>query len=182
MDISQIVKLCSRSWCLKALSLMAAGVPARISPVAHAAGCGRTAMTASFEHLLDLGLLQRSPGHGHPLRPEFQLSARGRATAAWALGLEAHLESEEDWQLVRRSWTLPVLSQLTAEQRFSELRRSLAPVSDRALTLALVELAEAGWVERKVDVVSAPPAVRYAAVGQARRIVAHLKTFPTQSQ
>lgn len=177
--MDRLVKLCARSWTLKALVLIAGGVPARISPVAHAAGCGRTAMTASFETLLALGLLVRASGHGHPLRPEFSFSPQGRSVAEWALVLDGYLDGDDDWQRVRRSWTLPLLSLLTVERRFGALRRALSPVSDRSLSLALAELTEYGWIERRVDGSSTPPSVRYAATARVRCLVEHLDTFPT---
>ena len=180
MDSSLLVKLCSRSWCLTALALITSGVPARISPVAHAAGSGRTAMTASFEHLLELGLLVRSPGHGHPLRPEFMLDAHGRAIGDWALQLETCLDGDGDRRRVRRAWTLPILGELAERRRFNELRRALAPITDRALTLALADLADVGWVERTVEATASPPTVRYGTVGKGTEITRLLQAFPSR--
>jgi len=93
MDKKRIVKLCSRSWSLTALGLMADGVSGRVSPLAAAAGCGRTSMGASVEHLVDLGLLERNPGHGHPLRPEYRFTEQGAYVADWALELDSIVKS-----------------------------------------------------------------------------------------
>ena len=56
MDNIYLVKLCSRTWSLYALHLIAGGVPARVSPLAAAAGCGRTAMGSAVAQLVDMGL------------------------------------------------------------------------------------------------------------------------------
>ncbi len=165
-----LVKLCSRRWCLTALALIASGVHTRVSPVAHAAGCGRTAMTASFERLLELGLMVRSPGHGHPLRPEFMLSTEGREIAKWALQLETRIVDNVDRRRVRRAWALPILSELHEPRRFNELRKALKPITDRALTLALTDCVDAGWIERIVDADTSPPAVSYRAIGKGAEI------------
>ncbi len=180
MDKTLFVKLCSRRWSLTALALIASGVQARVSPVAHAAGCGRTAMTASFERLLELGLMVRSPGHGHPLRPEFMLSAEGREIAKWALQLETLLDDDVDRRRVRRAWTLPILFELNEPRRFNELRKALKPITDRALTLALTDCVDAGWIERIVDAETSPPAVSYRAIGKGADISGLLEAFPNR--
>ena len=59
MNKQRLVNLCSRSWALTALHLMARGESGRISPLAAAAGCGRNSMSASVEHLVVLGLLEK---------------------------------------------------------------------------------------------------------------------------
>ncbi len=137
-------------------------------------------MTASFEHLLELGLLVRSPGHGHPLRPEFVFSAEGREIARWALQLEACLEGNDDRRRVRRAWTLPILNLLVEGRRFNQLRRALVPITDRALTLALADLVDAGWAERTVEAASSPPAVSYRSIGKGAEIAGLLEVFPNR--
>ena len=174
-----LVKLCSRRWCLTALASIVSGVQARVSPVAHAAGCGRTAMTASFERLLELGLMVRSPGHGHPLRPEFMLSAEGREIAKWALQLETRID-DDDRRRVRRAWTLPILFELDEQRRFNELRKALKPITDRALNLALKDCVDAGWVERIVDAGTSPLAVSYRAIGKGAEVSVLLEGFPNR--
>ena len=110
MDKHQLVNLCSRTWSLTALSLIAHGVSCRVSPLAAAAGCGRTSMSASVEHLISLGLLERNPGHGHPLRPEYRLTPGGVYVAEWAKGLINLVKSDQDQSLLRNKWSLPLIS------------------------------------------------------------------------
>ena len=42
-------------------------------------GLSRSMLTASLTQLIEAGWLQRNPGHGHPLRPEYVLTDAGRA-------------------------------------------------------------------------------------------------------
>ena len=37
-----------------------------------------------MDHLIELGLLERNPGYGHPLRPAFRLTELGRTVATLA--------------------------------------------------------------------------------------------------
>lgn len=177
MDKHELVKLCSRSWSLTALGLMADGVPGRTSPLAAAAGCGRTAMNGSISHLVDLGLLERNPGYGHPLRPEFRLTANGEDIAKWASTLVLIVQGRADRRLLRSKWSLPLISCLPKETRYSDLRRQLFPVSDRALSLCLGQLTERHWISRQVSAEKSPPAVSYHLSGTGSTVHRHLNVI-----
>jgi DNA-binding HxlR family transcriptional regulator len=111
----------------------------------------------TLTYLQDERLVARNPGYGHPLRPEYVLTASGRAVAPRAQRLVRAIAGREDVGL--KKWSLPVLAQLTEPRRFSELRAAL-PVTARALALALAELESAGLVRRSVTE-DRPPQTRY---------------------
>ena len=177
MDKTELVKLCSRSWALTVLSLMANGVPGRTSPLAAAAGCGRTAIQASVMHLLDLGLLDKNPGHGHPLRAGYLLTRRGLQIAHWSARLHSIVEPGADQLVLRSKWSLPLISCLPVETRYGELRRQLSPVTDRALSLCLKELTQRQWIARSVKADVAPPAVSYRLANAGSRVYGHLQSL-----
>ncbi len=179
MDKQWLVNLCTRGWSLKALALLADGCPARVSPLAVAAGCGRTAMGDTFKHLVALGLLQRNPGYGHPLRPEYRLTTIGEAVAAWAISLDRLLPEPEDNQIVRSKWALPVISALDSNKRYSAVRKKLSPVSDRALSQCFSRLAQRHWIERIVCADSAPPAVSYRTLDLGAAVHQHVLLLPS---
>jgi DNA-binding HxlR family transcriptional regulator len=178
MDNQFLVKLCSRTWALTSLRLIAQGTSARVSPLAAAAGCGRTAMSASVAHLIELGLLEKNPGYGHPMRPEFRLTAAGEAVAAWAADLYSMVDGEHDRSILRGKWSLPLLSCLPQQTRYSELRRELAPVSDRALSNCLGQLTERNWVARVVSTDTSPPSVSYCAIDAGLILHRQLRQLP----
>ena len=168
MDINDLVKLTSKAWSLTILSLMHEGVPGRQGPLLAASGASRTAFAQSLAHLTEIGMLERNPGHGHPLRPEFRLTARGLLAAALARRI-TELSRPEDRDLMRRCWTVPVLTTLRGPVRYGDIRRGLPDITDRALSSSLKSLEERDWVERKVDGAARPPRSLYLAVncGQA---------------
>ena len=157
------------------MALLAEGHTARVSPVAHALGAGRTPISTTFAHLVDMELLARNQGHGHPLRPEFALTDFGHITAQWALGLRDQVNDQNDWQLLRRSWTLPVLRLTDDASRYARLRASLAPITDRALSLSLKVMQNRGWLDREVATEIMPPQVSYVATGPARILMPALR-------
>lgn len=163
MDKKEFVKLCSRRWSIKALALINGGCTARVSPLADAAGCGRTAMADSINNLIALNLLERNPGYGHPLRPEFRLTQRGTRAAHWSEELIKQAAQPEDQAVIQGKWSLPVMSCLSDHSRFNQLKDELAPITDRSLSLSLNQLQTANWIERRVIAEQYPPLVHYQA-------------------
>jgi len=146
----------------------------RISPITHYFSASRTSISAAVEHLIKLKLLRKNAGHGHPLRPAFVLTKKGRAVAEWAVELDKQLEPT-DWTIARRTWVLPIVREVIPECRFGELRSKLNPVTDRALSETLKTLGKHQWLDRLVDADVAPPSVTYSPQGMGKIIVPVLK-------
>lgn len=158
------IRLCSKAWTLRILSYLGQGRDARISPLAHELATGRTAISASMEYLIVLGYVQRTSGHGHPLRPAFELTNKGAAVASWAIELDEIL-SPDSWEIAARSWSLPIMRLTDSQPRFGRLRSELKPVTDRALSQTLKVLTQREWVTRAVNGEATPPEVSYSPSG-----------------
>lgn len=114
-------------------------------------GVGRSTLKRCLDSLIDLGLVRRNPGYGHPLRPEYLLTARGKDCGDACLALWRRLKKRSEEQAGFNKWSLPLVAALGSRQRrFGELRQALPGISPRALTLSLKELEELGWVRREV--------------------------------
>ncbi|KIC26365.1 MULTISPECIES: winged helix-turn-helix transcriptional regulator [unclassified Leisingera] len=163
MDIKAFVNITSKAWALPILSCLHSGVAGRQAPLLAATGAGRTAFAQSMDHLIEIGLIERNPGYGHPLRPEFRLTQLGIAAAAIAHKIR-DVSAEEDQPLLRRSWTLPILTSLHTPSHFSEIKRNLPAITDRALSQSLKSMEARSWVCRSVDGAARPPRSIYYAV------------------
>lgn len=163
MDIKLFVNITSRAWALPILAKMHEGVAGRQTTLLGATGASRTAFAQSMGHLIEIGLLERNPGHGHPLRPEFRLTSVGVSAAALASTIQA-VTGRYDQDLLRRAWTLPVLTTLHRANHFNDIRRSLSPITDRALSQSLRVMEERNWVSRDVNNAARPPRSIYSAV------------------
>lgn len=157
------VNVTSRAWAIPILSSLHSGVAGRQAPLLSATGASRTAFAQSMDHLIELGLLERNPGYGHPLRPELRLTSLGKSVAAIADKIR-DVSTEEDWPLLRRSWTLPVLTTLHRPSHFIDIKRHLPMITDRALSQSLKSMEARNWVCRSVDGVARPPRSIYSAV------------------
>ena len=164
MNIETIVKVTSRAWSLDILASLYSGVPGRQAPLLSSIGASRTAFTSSLAHLVELGLLVRNPGHGHPLRPEYQLTPEGVEISRIAGKLVRVVPSDREFAALRRTWTLPVLTVIQVPRRFTEIKSDLLSITDRALSKSLDQLQELNWLTREVDVSGRPPRPTYQAV------------------
>lgn len=170
MDISLLVKVAARAWSLPILAHIAEGVPCRPAPLVAATGAGRTAFSASLAHLIELGLLERNPGHGHPLRPEFRLTALGEEMAGIASRIVSLAGDGPEAPLLRRAWTVPVLAVTARPRVFTDIRTQIAPITDRALSQSLQQLEDREMVRRDVDLAARPPRPSYVAVNLGAEI------------
>ncbi|MDP5219726.1 winged helix-turn-helix transcriptional regulator [Ruegeria sp. 2205SS24-7] len=170
MDIEMLVKITSRAWSLSILALLHEGAPGRQAPLLAETGAGRTAFALSLAHLKALGLLERNPGHGHPLRPEFRLTPKGVAIATVAARIRAIVPGQQESALLRRAWSVPVLAVGHRPRYFSEMKGALMPITDRALSQSLQQLRAHQWIERDIDTSQHPPRPLYQTVNTGAAI------------
>lgn len=180
MNIEVFVNTTSRAWAIPILSSLHAGISGRQAPLLAATGASRTAFAQSMDHLISIGLLERNPGYGHPLRPEFRLTELGVSAAALANRIQS-VTAERDQDLLRRSWTLPVLTAIHRPSHFNDIKRNLRTISDRALSQSLKTMEMRSWVHRHIDEAARPPRSIYCAVntgGLISNVAASEISFP----
>ncbi|MEM7424659.1 MAG: winged helix-turn-helix transcriptional regulator [Pseudomonadota bacterium] len=170
MDINFIVNLTSKAWALNILALMHSGVSGRQAPLLAATSASRTSFAASLDHLIRLGLLEKNPGHGHPLRPEFRLTEAGANAAQTASRIVGAVPDESEFAILRRSWPVPILALTAERQRYSALKSGLVKITDRALSNSLRMLEERKWLKREIDTSERAPFPTYQAVNTGRMV------------
>lgn len=133
-------------------------------------GISRSMLAAVLDQLLAKGWLERNPGHGHPLRPEYVLTDSGRPVAAWC---ERVMEEKRSLGLDGKPlgrWALPLVGRLDRRwERFSWIEAQLAPISPRSLSLGLKQLLEVRLVERRLED-SFPPRPLYGLSGRGQQL------------
>ena len=108
-------------WAPPALALVDERGGARFVELQRQLGVGRESLRRALDALLELELVRRNPGYGHPLRPEYVVTDAGRHAARMCAAVLA----AGDADLLLRKWSVPTLARLDGPRRFSELRSAL---------------------------------------------------------
>lgn len=133
-------------------------------------GASRGSIQRTLGALIENGLVARNPGYGHPMRPEYILTAKGRELSPVCVEVVQRLERLGIEDLGLRKWSLPVAHALSiVGGRFNRIRSVLAGVTPRALSAALRDLQMAGLVERLL-VDDTPPRTEYRLTRRGRRL------------
>lgn len=170
-DPSSLIDLCHHRWGIPILAeLQRSAGGAKFIAIQSALGLSRDALSRTLGGLMDLDLVLRNPGYGHPMRPEYLLSPSGEDAGPASLILWGAIKGERMEATAGRKWSLPVLWALSrGAERFSSAQRSLYTITPRALTLALRDLETEECVVREVTD-ERPPGVRYSLTDRGRRI------------
>lgn len=146
-----LIQLGSHRWLIPLLADLAAHRGARFVELIHRLGLPRDSLTRTLDAAASIGWVQRNPGHGHPLRPEYILTQAGQAAAARAATIAAAQDAIGLPRGATTRWSLPLVAGIGAgHDRFNALSRWLAPATPRALSQGLTALGEHGLVRREV--------------------------------
>ena len=165
MTTQELIELFHHRWAAPALALLGERGGARFVELQRRLDVGRESLVRALDALVGGGLVRRNEGYGHPLRPEYVLTAKGRRAAPTATGVVG----VGDADTLLRKWSVPVLAELRDARRFSELSTALTGVTPRALALALQDLEAAGYLLRVVQA-TRPPSTHYRPKARGRRV------------
>jgi DNA-binding HxlR family transcriptional regulator len=166
MSTVELVDLFHHRWAAPALALLDERGGARFVELQRRLGVTRESLSRALDALIALGYVRRNEGYGHPLRPEYLITAPGRE----ASGLAGRVSRSRARDTLLRKWSVPVLAELSEPRRFSELRASLPGITPRALALALRDLEAARLVRREV-LPTRPPSTVYRPTGRADAVL-----------
>ncbi len=133
-------------------------------------GASRGSLQRTLAAMIDASLVARNPGYGHPMRPEYILTASGNQVARACVKLVEKLKRLGVEDVGLKKWSLPVAHALAAAGgRFNRVRTVLGEVTPRALSAALLDLQKADLVERML-VDDNPPRTEYQLTSTGRSL------------
>jgi DNA-binding HxlR family transcriptional regulator len=175
MATAHVAALFRRRWIVPVLAELSRRDGAKFVTLAHATGASAGALRATLDELRDRGWVLPNPGYGHPLRPEYVLSAPGARVAGRCVALDDLLHDTDVRDVALRRWPMPVLHAIGRRRvRFSVISGRVGAITDRALSLSLQDLTAVDLVERRI-VDDRPPVPIYAATGAGRELVPALQ-------
>ena len=166
----QLSELLHCKWSLPVLSAMSGrGNQAKFVTIQKELSIARNSLKRSLEYLIQLGLVKPNEGYGHPLRPEYLLTSRGRKIAPACGHLLRKSENLGVTEVSLKKWSLPVLLALTSETRFNHLQSEITHVTPRALANTLQELVQFKLSKRSI-VDRLPPFTEYSLTKSGRHL------------
>lgn len=160
-SLTDVVALARYRWIVPVLADLHSRRGARFVEMLNNLGIARESLSRTLEAGLEAGWLMRNYGHGHPLRPEYLLTAEGErlggaclavVTIQAALGLPPAALSR---------WSLPIVRLLLEGlTRFSQFEGALPEANPRGLTQSLKSLSSQSLITRKI-VDDYPPRAEY---------------------
>ena len=122
----------------------------------------RDSLNRTLKALAEYQWVTKNPGYGHPMRPEYILTADGARIAPICNALITELEELDISQVALNKWSLPLMTEICqGGNRFSDLKKRFDQITPRALTQALKLLTSHNVIERSVDADQYPPRVEY---------------------
>jgi DNA-binding HxlR family transcriptional regulator len=170
----RLADLCHHRWAIPVVAELHLRKGAKFVTLRNVLGVSPDSLRRTLEALAERGLVERNPGYGHPMRPEWILTMAGRRLGPPCVAVHRGSRRLGIDGAAARKWTLPVLLALRGGvARFSEVERALPAVTARALTRTLRDMEAAGMVRREV-LPSRPPAVTYRVETRARSLLPDL--------
>ena len=170
-EASKLIALFHHKWSAGILAELARTGGTRVVVLRNRLGASPQAIAAALEQLVQMGLILPNPGYGHPLRPEYVLTAEGQAAAGACARIASSTQRLGLPELPGFKWHLPILWTIGHEPvRFREIARRASPITDRALSQSLTLLTETELVRSTLLDVR-PPAPVYESTRRARGLL-----------
>lgn len=170
-NLAPLIALAHHRWNIPIIAELYRHSGAKYITLVNRLGVSRASLSASLADLIELGLVRKNPGYGHPMRPEYLLTRLGESIGAQCMALTGMLRRNEDTDLAFKKWTLPLVAVIGEEtRRFNELREQLSAATPRAIAIGLKALQEQQWVNRNL-IDDYPPAAGYRLKRRGRRIL-----------
>ena len=114
-------------------------------------GMSRSMLTSTLKHLINYGLIIKNPGYGHPLRPEFILTPLGKQFAPFCVEFMELTKNQNLSFVLQNRWAAPIIFKTgTTQARFNHYKKSLKPITSKALSESLNFLVANNFINKKI--------------------------------
>lgn len=171
IDLTALIDLVHHRWNIPIVAELHARSGAKFVTLVNSLELGRSSLSSSLHNLIELEIVRKNVGHGHPMRPEYLLTDRGHEIGADCEKLVRAVKQRRAGDFAFQKWTLPLIAAIGNHvARFNELRTLLDDASPRAVTLALKTLLTRKWIARNI-IDDYPPAAGYELLEAGRPVL-----------
>ena len=175
MSIEQLKSLSRQRWMVPVLAQFCGVRGLRHAVILKALPISRESLSRTLAAAVDAGWILPNAGHGHPLRPEYMLTANGAAVVAMCNAVMGALDQAVLPPASLGRWSLPLIQLLQeGESRFNALERALGEATPRAITMSLKSMAADRLITRTV-IDGYPPVTNYGLTATGAILAAALK-------
>ncbi len=176
-DPARLIELVHHRWNIPVVAELYRQSGAKFVTLVNGLGVSRTSLSASLNDLIEQGIVRRNTGHGHPMRPEYLLTQRGKRIGEQCAALADIVGRNDENDLAFRKWTLPLVAVIGDDtRRFNEVRTELTDATPRAITLGLKSLLRHRWATRTL-IDEYPPTAGYSLMHKGRRVLRCIDGF-----
>lgn len=148
-------------WIIPTLAEMHPGGGAKFITIINRFGMSRSMLTSTLAHLMDFGFVEKNSRYGHPMRPEYVLTAAGAKVSPFCYEFMSLLRKKNMPHLLQNRWACPIIFHTgNKECRFNEYKRILRPITSKALSESLDFLLKKGSIKKDI-IIATPPAPIY---------------------
>lgn len=167
-SLDDLIALGRSRWAAPLLADLAAHRGARFAELLHRLDLPRDSLSRTLSATMALGWVAPHRGHGHPLRPEYVLTAEGARLAKIAGAIVSAQRRLGISPALLSRWSLPIVRTIAqGDVRFNAMVRALAPATPRALSQGLRGLADSQLIVREV-IDDYPPVSHYGLTRNGR--------------
>jgi DNA-binding HxlR family transcriptional regulator len=179
--LESLVNLVHHRWALPILSELHRSNGCKFITLVTRLNLSKDALSRTLNALIEQDLVMQNPGYGHPLRPEYILTARGQQIGQAAFELMQTLEYLGIVDIALKKWSLPIILVLQNHSRFTDMLENLPGLTTRALALGLRQLMQVKLLESSKDISGARNGYHLSSSGQelAAKITALVLAFST---
>lgn len=174
ISLAPLVELVHHRWNIPVVAELHRRSGTKFVALVNSLGVSRASLSTSLCDLVDLGLVRKNPGYGHPMRPEYLLTPAGTEIGEQCLSLMQLVQQRNETDLAFRKWTLPLVAAIDQElRRFNEMQRALQGATPRAIALGLKLMLQQRWAARSL-IDDYPPTAGYSLMPKGRSILVRI--------
>jgi DNA-binding HxlR family transcriptional regulator len=157
-----LIDLCRHRWIIPLINAFSGEDGARFAVLLRRLPISRESLTRTLQAAIQGGWITRAARSGHPLRPEYRLSEKGKSVIGLCARIEASRHALDLTPTSLTRWSLPIVRTIgDGCERFSDIERALPTSNPRALAQSLKAANSLQLIKRNI-VDLYPPSALYA--------------------